>query len=141
MRMFIFVTLVAGTAFASTLDEGLHALTAGDWPRAEQLLSVAAREQPNDFNARFNYAASLRELGRNDEAVGEYRAAQQLARTEPQRSDALYGIALARDAQGDPTGWHEYLSYAGKYKSEQPAVEIARERLEMTVPGTQKAAR
>jgi Flp pilus assembly protein TadD len=141
MRMFIFVTLVAGSAFASTLDEGLHALTAGDWPRAERMLSVAAHEQPNDFNARFNHAAALRELGRNDEAVGEYRAALELARTEPQKSNTLYGIALARDAQGDPTGWNEYLSYAGKYKSEQPSVQIARERLEAQPPGTRKAAR
>ena len=131
MRIFIFVTLVAGAAFASSLDDGLHALTAGDWTRAEQQLAVASREEPANFHARFNHAAALREMGRNDEAISEYRASLDLARTEPQRSDALYGIALAKDSMGDNSGWSEYLRYAGKYRNEQAAAAIARERLGM----------
>jgi Flp pilus assembly protein TadD len=132
MRMFILVTMVAGAAFAAgNLDEGLHALIAGDAPRAEQLLSQASREQPANFNARFNHASALRALGRNDEAISEYRAAQDLARSEPDRSNALYGIALAKDAMGDTSGWSEYLRYAGRYRNEQASVAIARERLGM----------
>jgi Flp pilus assembly protein TadD len=131
MRIFFAVLLFSASAFANTLDQGLHALVAGDSARAEQLLGQAVREEPGNFNARFNYASALRALGRNDEAVREYRVAVSLAASEPEHANALYGIALARDAQGDPTGWNEYLQFAGKKRNEQAAVRIARERLRM----------
>ena len=140
--------------FADTLDQGLHAMVAGDYPRAVEELRRAVGERPRDPAAHFNLASALRGLGHPDEAVYEYHLALDLASDETGRSDALYGVALARDAQGNPElaqlAWRDYIHYAQAFRSEQPTVAIARERLAedqrlagrpAEIPGTQKAGR
>jgi tetratricopeptide (TPR) repeat protein len=148
---------VAGAGHPSRdLNDGLHAMIAGDYVRAEPALRRAIEHDPNNGIARFNYAATLRALGRNDQALAEYRAALGLIPTsDPKsRADVLYGIALTSDDMGDPIraarAWNDYVQYAQRYIQEQPSVEIARTRLaaaqrlagiRVAPLGTQKAGR
>ena len=132
MRLF-FILLIPFSASATSLDNGLHALQAADYPAAAQELRVAVAERPGDAIAHFNYASALRELGQYEDALGEYQAAVREARDPVVRSDALYGIALVRNQQGDPTraaeAWRGYLSFAENRPADASAVEIARVNL------------
>lgn len=149
---FLLVSSVAA-AHTPAIDEGLHAMVAGDYPRAVEKLRVAVSEHPQDPIARFNLGSALREVGRPSEGIYELRQAFDLSQDELQRANALYGIALSADQLGDANAaaqaWKDYIGYAQAFRSEQPAVAIARERLTEaqrlarlpTVPGTQKAGR
>jgi hypothetical protein len=133
MRNLIFAAfvLIPTAARADHLDEGLRALIASDYPKAERALAWAVHERPNDANARFNYASALRGMGRNEEAIAQYQTAVSCASDPKVRSDAFYGIALARQAEGNPVAerqaWHDFLAQAGP--NDQGAVTIARQNL------------
>jgi Flp pilus assembly protein TadD len=153
--MALALPLVSSVAAAapSALDEGLHAMVAGDYPRAVERLQIAVKQHPQDPIARFNLGSALRGMNRPAEAVFELRQAFELSLDQPGRSKALYGIALSADLLEDPNAaakaWKDYIGYAQAFRSEQPAVAIARQRLAEnqrlarlpTVPGTQKAGR
>lgn len=113
----------------------------GDYAGAEPLLRQAISDAPGDPYAYFDLASVLRATGRNDEAIGEYRTAQRLFETKGPRangqgdiSNCLYGIALAREGMDNPQAaadsWNEYIRFAQRFGNEQPAVAIARERVE-----------
>jgi tetratricopeptide (TPR) repeat protein len=146
MRLVSLALLFTLTASASSLDEGLHAMIAGNYPRAAQELAVAVAERPHDPIAHFNYASTLRALGRNDEALVEYQAALREARDPKLHSDVLYGIALTRNQQGDPAlaaaAWRSYLAFASG-RGETGATQIARQNLASAEReiGIRKAAR
>ena len=122
-----------GVASANSLDRGLHAMIAGDYQVAETELAQAAHERPSDAMVRFNYASALRELGKNDAAICEYQAVLGLPSDRTTHANALYGIALSRDAQRDPVAssqaWHDYLAFAGNDANETAAEQIARDNL------------
>src|SRR5579859_2251471 len=98
MRLFAILALLSLPASADTLDHGLHSLMRGDYQTAAQQLATAVAERPHDPFAHFNYASALRALGQYDDAIGEYRAAFREG-DDIMKSDALYGIALARNQQ------------------------------------------
>jgi tetratricopeptide (TPR) repeat protein len=113
----------------------------GDYAAAEPLLRRAVADAPNDPYAYFNLASVLRATGRDDEAIENYRRAQKLFETKGPRangpsdiSNCLYGIALALEGTGDPQAaadaWNDYIRFAQRFASDQPAVAIARERVE-----------
>jgi Flp pilus assembly protein TadD len=147
--------LMPAAALAGSLDDGLHAMVAGDYTRAEASLRCATSERPRDPIAHFNLASALRSLGRGDEALAEYQTALDLSRDDTVRGDTLYGIALTRDTQGNPAlsqqAWRNYISFAQRDRTQQPSVAIAERRLAdaerlaaqppLKIPGTQKAGR
>jgi hypothetical protein len=49
-------------------------------------------------------------------------------------ANCLYGIALARQATGDPQAaagaWNDYIRFAQRFTNEQPVVAIAREHVD-----------
>jgi Tfp pilus assembly protein PilF len=111
----------------------------GDYGGAERSLRRAVVDAPAEPYAHFNLASVLRETGRNDEAVAEYRRAKELfqrvggaANGEADVGNCLYGIALAEEAKGDPqaaaNAWSDYIHFAQRFAGEQPAVAIARDR-------------
>jgi tetratricopeptide (TPR) repeat protein len=146
-------SVAAAAGHLSLLDEGLHAMVAGDYPLAVERLRLAVNQRPRDPIARFNLGSALRGAGRPSEAIYELRQAFDLSADEPGRANALYGIALSADQLADPNAaaqaWKDYIGYAQSFRSEQPAVAVARMRLAenqrlahvQTVPGTQKAGR
>lgn len=110
----------------------------GDYASAEPLLRRAVIDAQNDPYAHYNLAAVLRDTGRNEEAIVEYRRAQQLFETvgprangEADIANCLYGIALAKEALGDvqatARAWDDYIRFAQPFSEEQSAVAIARE--------------
>jgi tetratricopeptide (TPR) repeat protein len=131
---------------ASSMDEGLHAMIAGDYPRAAQLLATAVAERPHDPVAHFNYASTLRALGQYNDALVEYQAALREARDPKLHSDVLYGIALTRNQQADPAlaaaAWRSYLAFSSG-RGETGATQIARQNLASAEReiGIRKAAR
>jgi tetratricopeptide (TPR) repeat protein len=161
-----FVTLAVGAPAAlansilSPADQRVNQATpmiiSGRMADAEPLLRAAIALDPNDSEAHYNLAVVLRATNRFPEAIGEYRAAEQLyaADDEPNRAKCLYGIALATESLGDParamTAWDEYVRFDSRFAHAQPAVAIAREHLVQQQnlaaaptppPGTQKAGR
>jgi len=146
MRLFAIFALLSLPASAAPLDEGLHALIRGDYPLAEQQLGQAVAEQPRNANARFNYASALRELGRYDEAVGQFQAAFREG-DDLMKSNALYGIGMTRSREGDPArtaqAWRDYVAFAQNRRGDSAAVEIARTNLAAAERdlGIRKAAR
>jgi len=131
-------------------------IVSGRMAEAEPLLREAIAIDANDAEAHYNLAVVLRATNRFPEAIGEYRAAEQIYAPddEPNRAKCLYGIALATESLGDPgramTAWDEYVRFDSRFAHAQPAVAIAREHLVLqqnlaaapTVPpGTQKAGR
>jgi tetratricopeptide (TPR) repeat protein len=109
----------------------------GDYAAAEPLLRQAVADEPSYPYAHFTLASLLRDTGRNDEAIAEYRTARSLfeavgprANGEGDIANCLYGIALAEEARNDPNAaaraWHDYIRFARRFEAEQPAVAIAR---------------
>jgi predicted Zn-dependent protease len=147
MRLFAILALLSVPASADALDRGLHAMVRGDYQTAAQQLAIAVSERPHDPIAHFNYASALRQLGQNEDAIGEFNAALREARDDKTRGDTLYGIAMTRDQQRDPArsaqAWRDYLAFSSGRPNEAGAAAIARENLanaEFQL-GTRKAAR
>ncbi len=129
-----------------TLGRGVADVVAGRYAEAEKLIREALRLDPQlGSPAHYNLAVALRNEGRLDEAVSQYRAAYTTATREPERAAALYGVGLAKEALGEKDAWDDYLAFARPRRAEQPDVRIAEEHREALVgvhlPGTQKAAR
>jgi tetratricopeptide (TPR) repeat protein len=112
----------------------------GRYAEAEPLLRQAVANAPGDPYAYFNLASVLRATGRNQEAIANYQSAQSLfastgksANGPSDIANCLYGIALAREASDDPhaavQAWNDYIRYAQRYASEQPAVALAHEHV------------
>src|SRR2546430_4039012 len=86
------------------LGQGTELIVAGKYREAEPVLREALAIDPMLAEAHYNLGVSLREQGRNREAIPEYRAALDgyALDDEPNRSKALYGAALAAEDSGDP---------------------------------------
>jgi tetratricopeptide (TPR) repeat protein len=129
------------------LGDGVSDVVAGRFHEAIPKLQAAVRANPSLRNGYYNLGVCYRQLGDNDAAIAEYQRALRLtpAHDEAATAQALYGIALAKDARGDRDAWNQYLSWARPRASERLAVQIAHERQQqlagIKVPGTQKAAR
>src|SRR5947209_10561077 len=82
---------------AYSLDDGIAALRARDFPRAAQLLREAAQADAGDVKARMALGAALGELGRWDEAVAALREATTLA---PRSAPAHYNLGSALERAG-----------------------------------------
>lgn len=121
------------------LGRGVGAVVDGDYKKAEPLLRDALRMDPLMAEGHYNLAVVLRDTGRFDDAVNEYRTALGLfqkygaADGENGISRCLYGIALAEESRGDPgsaaSAWNEYLKWAKRFSAEKPAAEIAQRHL------------
>lgn len=93
MRMLLLACCLAASAqqrpaasdFPALMDGGLAAFQRGEFAPAEGLFRSAAARQPGSFDAHFLLGATLVELGRNREAVGELRTAVKL---NPRHADA-----------------------------------------------------
>jgi Tfp pilus assembly protein PilF len=146
MRLFAIFALLSLPASADTLNDGLRSLIRGDYPSAEQQLAQAVAEQPRNAIAHFNYASALRELGRYDEAVGQFQVAFREG-DDLMKSNALYGIGMTRAREGDPArtaqAWRDYVGFAENRPRDAAAIEIARTNLAAAEHelGTRKAAR
>ena len=123
------------------VDQAAAFIVKGQFAAAEPLLNKAIQVAPGDPWAHYNLAVVYRNTGRYDQAVREYHTAMDLFETKGPRpngeadiGNALYGIALAQEAKGDPriaaAAWDNYLRFARKYGPEQPAVQIAQMRLD-----------
>jgi tetratricopeptide (TPR) repeat protein len=160
------VTLAASPLARAQLDHphrvlgrGVSLVVDGKYSEAEHWLRDAIRLDPTMAEAHYNLGVVLRNTGRFDEAIGEYRLAiplfQQFGAADGENalSRCLYAIALANEGKGDPAqatiAWNDYLRYARRFRIEQPAVEIAQHHLAdnqrlaqiRTSPGVQKATR
>jgi tetratricopeptide (TPR) repeat protein len=160
------VTLAASPLARAQLDHphrvlgrGVSLVVDGKFSEAEHWLRDAIRLDANMPEAHYNLGVVLRNTGRYDEAIVEYRRAMQLfqqygaADGENALSRCLYAIALANEDKGDPLqatiAWNDFLRYARRFRAEHPAVEIAQRRLAddqrlaqiRTSPGVQKATR
>jgi tetratricopeptide (TPR) repeat protein len=149
-------TLLVTPAFAraeATLDRahevlghGVSLVVAGRFAEAEKPLREALRMDPTLSEGHYNLGVALREQGRFDAAIAEYRASLDGFTSEPDRAKAFYGMDLAREARGDKGAWDDYLAFARPLRNEQPTVKIAEEHRDIIngvkVPGSyQKASR
>lgn len=130
----------------ATLGRGVAAVVAGNFGDGEKDIREALRLDPSlGAPAHYNLAVALRNEGRYDEAIEQYRVAFAASTSEPERAAALYGVGLAKESLGQHDAWNEYLAFARPKKVEQPAVRVAEEHRDVLngarVPGTQKAAR
>ncbi len=128
------------------LGRGVAAVVAGKFAEGEKDIRQALRIDPTlGPAAHYNLAVALRNEGRFEDAVAEYRAAFAVATREEDRAAALYGVGLAREAMGQRDAWDDYLAFARPKRVEQPAVRVAEAHRDVLngvrVPGTQKAAR
>ncbi|MGZ3438997.1 MAG: tetratricopeptide repeat protein [Polyangia bacterium] len=128
------------------LGKGVALVVEGRYAEAEKPLREALRLDPTLAEAHYNLGVALREQGRFDDAIAEYRASLAGFTSEPDRSKALYGMDLAREAHGDKNAWEDYLAFALPLRAEQPTVQIAKEHRDILagvkVPGSyQKATR
>jgi tetratricopeptide (TPR) repeat protein len=138
------------------LGQGVKLVVDGKYAEAEPVLRCAIEMDPSMAEAHYNLAVVLRQTGRNEEAITEYRAAQKLfdPSSVPNQAKSLYGIALATDDLGDPAraarAWQEYIAFDRKYAGGSAALPIAQARLadaqrmahiRVAPPGTQKAGR
>jgi tetratricopeptide (TPR) repeat protein len=129
------------------LGRGVALVVNGRYTEAEKVLRHALAENPDMREGHYNLAVVLRQTGRNDEAIAEYRKALNAydPADEPNRAKALYGIALAREAMNDKHAWDEYLAFARPLRGQRNGVEVAEQRTELLqgvkVPGTRKAKR
>jgi tetratricopeptide (TPR) repeat protein len=144
---------VAGAEARGTLDHphevmgnGVALVVEGRFAEAEKPLREALRLDPALPEAHYNLGVALREQGRLDDAIAEYRASLDGFTSESDRSKALYGMDLAREARGDKRAWDDYLTFALPLRDEQQTVQIAQEHRDLLngvkVPGSyQKASR
>jgi tetratricopeptide (TPR) repeat protein len=84
--------------FPAFMGLGLCARQRRDLPAAAEHLAAAVAAAPNDRGARHEYATTLRELGRLEEAEAAYR---QLLAAHPDWSPALLGQGLCARQRGD----------------------------------------
>jgi tetratricopeptide (TPR) repeat protein len=135
----LFVPAVAQARRPPVLvDEAAQQIVRGDFAAAEPLLQRAVRETPNNPWAHYNLAVVYRNTGRYEHAIMQYEQAKDLF--EQQRAGentiaaSLYGIALATEARGQPRAavdaWQSYIAFARRYDAEQPAIAIARARVD-----------
>ena len=82
---------------AYSLDDGIAALRARDFPRAAQLLREAAQADAGDVKARMALGAALGEMGHWDEAVAALREATALS---PRSAPAHYNLGSALERAG-----------------------------------------
>jgi len=142
------VTLALSPLARAQLDEphkmlgrGVGAVVDGDYKKAEPLLRDSLRMDPLMAEGHYNLAVVLRDTGRFDEAVNEYRTAlglfQQYGAADGENgvSRCLYGIALSEESGGNAaqaaSAWNEYLKWAKRFSPEKPAAEIAQRHLIM----------
>jgi tetratricopeptide (TPR) repeat protein len=129
------------------LGEGVSLVVAGCYGQAIPKLTEAVRADPNLRNAHYNLGVAYSHTGELDRAIVEYQIAVQQTprRDEVAMGQALYGEALAREANGERNAWSQYLSWAQSRPREQPALQIALARqaqlAAIRIPGTQKASR
>ena len=128
------------------LGKGVALVVDGRFAEAEKPLREALRLDPMLAEAHYNLGVSLREQGRFDDAIAEYRAASDAFASDSDRGKALYGESLAKEARGDKDAWDEYLAFARPLRDEQATVQIAEEHRDIIngvkVPGKyQKASR
>ncbi|MGB3691894.1 MAG: tetratricopeptide repeat protein [Spirulinaceae cyanobacterium] len=57
------------------LNQGVEKYQAGDYPAAIQLWTQAIEIKPDDYQAYYNRGVTLRELGRNEEAIADHTKA------------------------------------------------------------------
>ncbi|MDB4968794.1 MAG: hypothetical protein JWN44_4483 [Myxococcales bacterium] len=150
MRMGIVIIALALPAGASAqarlpkgqeeINRAAEKIVRGEYPAAEPLLRQALVDAPSDPWGHFNLASVLRDTGRSGEAVSEYAEAKRLFETagsgrgnEHNVANCLYGRALAQEAIGDAqasiAAWNDYIGFAVRFGTEQPAVAIAREHI------------
>lgn len=91
----------APSAPASEISEGEAAIGAGDFSRAREIFERVAREQPNNARAHFYLGVALQNLGQNQEAVGSYRKAVELA---PKLVEGWVNLTAAMLDAGDAAG-------------------------------------
>ena len=91
------------------VDQAAALIVRGQFAAAEPLLKQAIQITPTDPWAHYNLAVVYRNTGRYDAAVRSYHAALDLFESKGPRpngeadiGNALYGIALAQEAKGDP---------------------------------------
>ena len=86
--------LLAAQAPAPLFEQGARAFAAGEFEKAEALLSQAVNHDPRSFEVRFLLGATLVERHRTAEAIAQLREAHRL---NPRHADALI-VNLKHDA-------------------------------------------
>ena len=92
----LFLALLAQSA--NFLEDGNKALDAKEYDRAIQLFSAAAAANPNDVAAHFQLALTYSLLGRDRDAIPEYKTTLEL-QPDLYAAELNLGLSLARTNQ------------------------------------------
>src|SRR5215831_6261318 len=121
--------LLAGTCLAAANvkhDEGLvearHAFEASDYPKAIQMLQVAAVKEPTNGDIQLLLAKSYLELQEHDAAI---HSAEKAVALDPQSSTYHEWLGRAYGEKADHAGWFSAISLAKKtHKEFETAVDL-----------------
>lgn len=97
------------TAQESRLYRATKAYEKGDLVVAESELQDIVEGDPTDLEARATFGLTLRDLGKIDEAVEQYRV---IVKAEPSDDAALYQLALLERLAGDSESAMKHLAAA-----------------------------
>ncbi len=130
--LLLFGFLATGAA-TDTLGQGVSAVVAQDYNRAEPLLKKALSEDPNLREGHYNLGVVYRETNRFEAAVSEFKTALPMfdESDRPNREKCLYGIALAEDGAQNferaADAWNGYIAYARRFAGNEAVVQIAQQ--------------
>jgi len=118
----LYLALLAQSA--NLLEDGNKALDAKQYDRAIQLFTQAATADPKDYAAHFQLALTYSLLGRDHDAISQYRATLDL---EPGLYEAELNLGLSLMRTHDPAGALPHFKVAAEQKPKefQPALGLA----------------
>src|ERR1700686_3919487 len=107
----LFLALLAQSA--NVLEDGNKALDTKQYDRAIQLFTEAAAADPQDYAAHFQLALTYSLLGRDADAIPQYRATLQL---QPGLYEAELNLGLSLLRTSDPAGAVAHFKAAAEQK-------------------------
>jgi len=119
---FLFLALLAQSA--NVLDDGNKALDAKQYDRAIELFTQAAAADPKDYAAHFQLALTYSLLGRDRDAIPQYRTTLDL---HPGLYEAELNLGLSLMRTNDPAGAIAHFKTATEQKPKEfrPALGLA----------------
>jgi tetratricopeptide (TPR) repeat protein len=119
---FLFLALLAQSA--NVLEDGNRALDAKQYDRAIELFTQASAADPKDYAAHFQLALTYSLLGRDRDAIPQYRTALEL---HPGLYEAELNLGLSLMRTNDPAGAIPHFKAAAEQKPKEfrPALGLA----------------
>jgi tetratricopeptide (TPR) repeat protein len=118
----LYLALLAQSA--NVLEDGNKALDAKQYDRAIQLFTQAATADPKDYAAHFQLALTYSLLGRDHDAIPQYRTTLEL---QPGLYEAELNLGLSLMRTNDPAGALAHFRVAAEQRPKefQPALSLA----------------